>query len=49
MSGGRATLCVDATMPNHPWPAGFDPFVLARDQQPAAWTDPRGTRIDWLD
>jgi hypothetical protein len=34
--------------PNLPRPAGFDAFLLARDRQPIAWTDPHGTRIDWL-
>jgi hypothetical protein len=34
--------------PNHPWPSGFDPFLLARDKQPVAWTDPHGTHIAWL-
>ena len=24
------------------------PFVLARDGQPVAWTDPHGASIDWL-
>jgi hypothetical protein len=41
-------LLEGAQRPHRPWPAGFDPFLLARDSQPVAWTDPHGTRIDWL-
>jgi hypothetical protein len=33
----------------HPWPAGFDPFLLRCDQRPVAWTDPHGTSIHWID
>jgi hypothetical protein len=40
-------LLTDAA-PEHPWPSGFDPFLLARDGQPVAWTDPHGASIDWL-
>jgi hypothetical protein len=29
-----------------PWPHGR--FLLTRDGQPVAWTDPHGTAIDWL-
>jgi hypothetical protein len=34
--------------PGHPWPAGFDPFLLTRDQRPTAWTDPHGASIEWI-
>ncbi len=34
--------------PKHPWPAGFDPFLLTCDLRPVAWTDPHGTSIDWI-
>ena len=30
----------------NPWPYGR--FVLARDGEPVAWTDPHGTEIDWI-
>jgi hypothetical protein len=42
-------LLTEARRPDHPWPAGFDPFLLALDKQPIAWTDRHGTSIDWLD
>ena len=29
-----------------PWPRGR--FLLARDGDPVAWTDPHGTAIDWI-
>jgi hypothetical protein len=31
---------------DEPWPTGH--FMLARDGEPVAWTDPHGTAIDWL-
>ena len=41
-------LLEGAERPAHPWPAGFDPFMLSLDKRPIAWTDPHGTRIDWI-
>jgi hypothetical protein len=35
--------------PDHPWPAGFDPFLLTCDLRPVAWTDPHGTSIHWIE
>ncbi|MEA2291102.1 MAG: hypothetical protein QOF17_122 [Solirubrobacteraceae bacterium] len=43
-----AGLVDGAERPAHPWPSGFDAFLLTCDRQPVAWTDPHGTRIDWL-
>jgi hypothetical protein len=31
---------------DEPWPRGR--FLLTRDGEPVAWTDPHGTAIDWL-
>jgi hypothetical protein len=39
---------IDAEPADHPWPSGFDPFLLLRDKQPVAWVDPHGTSIQWL-
>ncbi len=39
---------IDAEPATHAWPSGFDPFLLARNQQPVAWVDPHGTSIEWL-
>ena len=41
-------LLEGAERPAHPWPAGFDPLMLSLDKRPIAWTDPHGTRIDWI-
>lgn len=30
--------------PEHPWPHGYDPFLMTRDQQPVAWVGPHGER-----
>lgn len=35
--------------PEHPWPAGFDPFLLTCDLRPVAWADPHGTSIHWIE
>jgi hypothetical protein len=37
-----------AQRPNYPPLSGLDAFLLTRDRQPVAWTDPHGTSIDWL-
>lgn len=34
--------------PSHPWPTGFDPFLLTLDLRPTAWTDPHGASIQWI-
>lgn len=41
-------LQTGSNVPAHPWPAGFDPFLLTRDVHPIAWTDPHGTSIHWI-
>jgi len=34
--------------PEHPWPSGFDPFLLTCDRRPVAWTEPHGASIHWI-
>jgi hypothetical protein len=41
-------LLTGAERPEHPWPAGGDPFLLTRDGRPVAWTDSHGTSIEWI-
>lgn len=42
-------LQIGTSAPKHPWPAGFDPFLLTCDRRPVAWTDPHGASIHWID
>ena len=39
---------LDGTLPAHPWPDGYDPFLLTRDRQPVAWVGSHGESIEWL-
>ena len=41
-------LQAGSSSPSHPWPTGFDPFLLTCDLRPVAWTDPHGAAIHWI-
>jgi hypothetical protein len=32
----------------HPWPSGYDPFLLTCNRHPVAWVGSHGESIDWL-
>jgi hypothetical protein len=44
----EAPRLLDEKPPDHPWPSGFDPFLLTRNHHPVAWVDPHGASIHWL-